>query len=211
MESKKVALFTTKGLIGQSIADEVLKRGYKLTVIVHDTSEFPVGRSGLKIIRGDVNRYEDVSKCAMNHDVVIYDQVLRRNREGECYNATRSIIMGCKAAHIKSLIISGRINPVYPEILNDELDSWRPVQEEQLAALELLERELDISWSFFYTSETEITKKSNRFFASGNGFSVLTPAKQEALTMKEYVKALVNEIDKGEETQMEQKMTALTF
>ncbi len=212
MKTKKIALFTSKGLIGQNIVKEALSRGHRITVIMADIKGAGFDFPGITLIKGDVNKSEDVFRNAKDHDLVIYDQELEQNKEGECFNATRSVIIGCKTAGIKRLIISGRIHPYKLNLTKEERDSWRPVQEEQLAALGLLQREPDIDWSYFYTVEAQLTKKSNRYLSGiDNDLIFALPNKEVAASMKEYAEAILDEAEKNENIQAKPDVVSLVL
>lgn len=204
MKTKRIALFTSIGRVGQDIAREALDRGYKLTVIVNDTKEFKLEHPGLTLMKGDVNKSEDVIRCAKNHDIIIYDQELKQHQEGEYYNATRSVVIACKSLGNKRLIISGHIHPTNSEMKKEELDAWKPVQEEQFAALEFLKRKLDIDWSYFYILETDSIKKSSD---TGNDFLVVNPKKNIKISIKDYAESILNEVEKDENKPLDNMRT----
>lgn len=202
MKTKTIALFTSKGAVGHGIAKEALRRGHKVTVIVHDVKEFKLEHPELTVIRGDVNRSDEVIRCAKNHDVVIYDQELKQHQEGEYYNATRSVVIGCKNIGSKRLIISGHIHAV-SYLDKKEMDAWKPVQEEQFAALEFLKRKMDIAWSYFYTMEAEMIQKRGD---EDSDFRDMNPNKNIKTSIKDYAESIINEVEKNEESSLVRNM-----
>ncbi len=197
MKSKKIAIYTSVNPVGKSIVEEALRRGHIVTVIINDNHEFNLSNPNLTIRKGDVNKNEDLNRNIKDMDMVIYDQELKPDRPGECFKSIRSLMEGCKGSGINRLIISGHIHLFTSTLTMEEREIWKPVQEEQLDALGLLDNELDIDWSYFYTIETDLAKKSSRYITgTGNNFIVIIPNKGDRMTRKEYAQTVIDEAEK---------------
>jgi|GEM_PF-1614822 putative NADH-flavin reductase len=196
MSTKKITLFTTSDVIGKKIAEEALQKGFVVKVIVPDRDSFQLNHGNLTIRNGDVNKNKDVSKHAKDADIVIYVYELRKNQEGECYNATRSVLMGIKEAGVNSLILSAYANQEPSGTSREEYEAWRVVQEEQLAALRLLKKSPEVSWSYYYTLHNEL-KKDNILQIKTTNSSPEVPSVNSLPSLEEYAGVILQQVEKA--------------
>lgn len=204
METKKIALFTSTGPVGRRLTEEALKRGHSVTAIVRDETEFTLKHPNLKVVRGDVGKKEDVSRYARGNDVAIYEQEVKQKAEGDHLNTISSVLGGVKDAGIQHLVVSGHTVSRPTELTQEEYNSWKPFQEEQLSALSLLEREPELQWSYTYTPRSEPDKKTERFMV-GKNFVIATPEGENTLPTEEFTSAILDEAEKSENVELEHR------
>lgn len=70
----KVALFGGTGFVGNYIIDELIKRGYKVNVLVREGSEHKLTKiKECNIIYGDINNIDAVEEVIKDSNIVIYN------------------------------------------------------------------------------------------------------------------------------------------
>jgi putative NADH-flavin reductase len=195
MKTKKIALFTPAGLVGKRIAEEALSRGHRVKVIVTDKNDFHFKHSKLVVVSGDVHKNEDVFTFSKGNDLVIFVNELKRNHEGECFNATRSILMGIKQAGIKFLVISGYGLHFNTET-QEEKEAWSIAEEEQMASIKLLRREPTISWRYFYVTN-EKNNNENDMPIKDTHFTLNMPQAKGNISIDEYASTIMKEVEKN--------------
>jgi len=195
MRTKNITLFTPVGHVGRKIAEEALSRGHGVKVVVSDKAEFNLKHPNLSIMSGNIHSSEEVSTCAKGSDLVIFVNELKENREGECFNATRSILTGIKQAGIKFLIVSGYGLHFDPTISEAEQETWSAVEEEQLASIRLLEREPEIRWRYFYIT-TQEPGQNNYIPVRNTNFVLNMPCAEDSISIDEYATTIMEEVEK---------------
>jgi len=209
MKTKKITLFTPVGNVGKKIAEEILSRGHKLKVVINNQKEFSLKHPNISIVNGNVHNNEEVYTCVKGSDLVIFVNELQKNHEGECFNATRSVLMGIKQAGIKFLIISGYGLKLMHEADSHEQEAWNAIEEEQVAALKLLKREPEISWRYFYIATEEI-RTENGVLPENTNVTFSASSLGGFTSIEKYASTIMEEVEKAAPTEKYKKNSILS-
>ncbi len=108
MKIKHIAVTGASGKIGRSVIPELLKAGYKVRALEHET---PVGRSDVEIVKGDLSDESLPKKFIADMDCVIHLANVKENREqfmSVNVRGTFCLLDACKeSGHIQQYIQAG--------------------------------------------------------------------------------------------------------
>lgn len=67
---KRILVFGATGGTGQELLKQTIQKGHHVTAFVRDPKKLTIKNKNLKVIKGDVLNYSDVSKAVKDQDVV---------------------------------------------------------------------------------------------------------------------------------------------
>jgi putative NADH-flavin reductase len=198
MITKKIILFGTSGPSVSHLAEETLKRGHKVTVIIPDPNEIKFKHFKLHAFAGNLMNQHEVSKFAHGHDVVIclHEPVISTTKE--YIEANRSIIEGAKHAGIHRIISLG-----YPISLKHERSktfhaTWKLIAEAQHETLKLFKNEDWLRWLYIHSAELGTAHKAIEY-SKHNEIHLNSPEGiSRVIEINQLVDAILEEAEKTE-------------
>ena len=102
---KKLVIFGATGGTGQQLVKQALDQNYEVSAFVRSPQKLQVVHRNLKIIKGDVLKYEDVLKAVENQDVIMCSLGMPASDKSTLRtDGTANIVKAMQAKNIKRLI-----------------------------------------------------------------------------------------------------------
>lgn len=156
----KVFLIGATGRVGSKILREALDRGHHMSAVARHVDRVP-RHSNLIAVNGDVFDTERLAEQILGHDAVIHSYAPLRDhpdRRGEQIRATTSIILALKKSGVKRILAVGGAGTLESSPGVRLMDTPELPQEWLSGAIAtaeikyLLEKELDLEWTFLSPS-----------------------------------------------------------
>lgn len=200
----KIALLGATGFVGSALLKEALDRGQIVTAIVRHPEKLE-GRKGLVTKAGDVYDTAGLATLIQGNDALVsafnpgwknpnlYDDQVR---------GTASIIAAVKKAGIKRVLWVGgagglEVKPAVRVVDSPDLPDWvRPGSLATINALEQLQKEPELEWSFLAPSaEMQPGERTGKFRLGCD--QLLTDANgQSRISVQDYAVAMIDELEK---------------
>ncbi len=203
----KIVLLGATGFVGSALLSEALNRGHEVTAVVRNPAKLEE-KSGLTVVRGDVNDSASLTAIIAGHDALISafnpgwtPGTPRPEMYEEQIRGTTSIIAAVKNAHVKRVLWVGgagglEISPGVLAIDAPDFPEWiKPGSRATSAALEALRNEPELEWSFLAPAATfEPGERTGKFRLGGD--QLLVDSKGESrISVQDYAVAMIDELE----------------
>ena len=199
----KLALLGATGFVGSALLNEALDRGHSVTAIVRHPEKL-AKRERLIAVAGDVYETARLALLLQGHEAVmsafnpgwkdpkLYDDQVR---------GTVSILAAVKKAGIKRVLWVGgagglEVKPGVRVIDNPDFPDWvKPGSLATMNALEQLQREPELDWSFLAPSaELQPGQRTGKFRLGGDQLLVDTNG-HSRISVQDYAVAMLDELE----------------
>ena len=154
-----IVIFGAAGRIGDEICNEALRRGRKVTAVVHNRTR-PAGEN-LVCVRGDILNEDDVVKIGSGHEAIIsaYSPGLDRHSPEEAAKlietAHCSLFAGAMKAGVRRVIVVGGVGSLETSSGVDVVDSagyppdqrWHAILNRKILR-GLRQSDYDLDWTY---------------------------------------------------------------
>ena len=200
----KVALLGATGFVGSALLKEALDRGHIVTAIVRHPEKLEK-REGLTAKAGDVYDTTSLATLIQGNDAIIsafnpgwknpnlYDDQVR---------GTASIIAAIKKAGIKRVLWVGgagglEVKPGVHVVDSPDLPNWvRPGSLATIDALDQLQKEPELEWSYLSPSAELKTGQRTGKFRLGNDQLLVDPTGKSEFSVQDYAVAMIDELER---------------
>ena len=200
----KVALLGATGFVGSALLKEALDRGHIVTAIVRHPEKLEK-REGLTAKAGDVYGTTSLATLIQGDDAIIsafnpgwkdpnlYDDQVR---------GTASIIAAIKNAGIKRVLWVGgagglEVKPGVRVIDNPDMPIWvRPGSLATINALDQLQKEPELEWSYLSPSEEMKPGQRTGKFRMGNDQLLVDATGKSEISVQDYAVAMIDELER---------------
>ncbi|WP_028079514.1 NAD(P)-dependent oxidoreductase [Solimonas soli] len=189
-----IAIIGISGRVGSRLAQELLRRGHRLTGIARNTAGI-AAPAGLNVVRGDANDADALATLIAGHDVVI-------SAGRFASTAPAPLLAALRKAGVGRLLVVGGAGSleVAPGVaLVDTPDFPAAYKPEALAGrdfLDALRGVVDIDWTFLSPAALfEPGERSGRFRIGGDRL-LLDAQGNSRISMEDYAIAMADEIER---------------
>jgi putative NADH-flavin reductase len=198
MEPQSIVLFGATTKVGQSILNEALDRGHKVTAIVSAPEKISKSHNNLTIVKGEIVNKNDIGSKIKGHDVVIsaYDV---KSEPADHLRFTNNLISAVNSDEIRHLIVLGHPGTEEMESsipLPANLEAWKAVAETQRKTREALEDTTSkFRWSYVHYPEIEGAFGKSGKPVIGNKVLIKNPESEQWVTIKDCSQAVLDEAE----------------
>jgi putative NADH-flavin reductase len=200
----KIALLGATGFVGSALLKEALDRGHTVTAIVRHPEKLEK-RERLVAKAGDVYDTAALATVMQGNEAVIsaFNPGWKDwNLYEDQVRGTASIINAVKKAGIKRVLWVGgagglEVKPGVRVIDSPDLPDWvRPGSLATMNALEQLQKEPELDWSFLAPSAQLQPGTRTGKFRLGKGQLLLDANGQSRISVQDYAVAMIDELEK---------------
>ena len=204
-----IALFGATGNIGREIRAEALRRGKRVTAVVHNRP-LP-SEPNLVSVKGDIADEDDVAKIASGHDAVIsaYSPGLRSYTAEDAAvlieAAHRALFAGAAKAGVKRVIVVGGVGSLEASPGVDVVDSDFYPKEHKAHTLRnreilrgLRRGDYDLDWTYVSPPLEIKTGERTGKFRLGDDKLLRDEAGNSRISEADFAIAIIDELDKGQ-------------
>jgi len=203
-----IAIFGATGSIGREIRKEALRRGRKVTAVVHNR---PLPQEdNLVSLRGDIANPDDVAKIASGHDAVIsaYSPGLRSYSADDAAElikaAHESLFSGLEKAGVKRVIVVGGVGSLEASPGVDVVDSDFYPKEHRAHTLRnreilrgLRRGDYDLDWTYVSPPlDIKEGPRTGKFRVGGNKL-LRDEGGTSRISEADFAIAILDELDRG--------------
>ena len=203
-----IALFGATGNIGREIRAEALRRGKKVTAVVHNRP-LPA-EPNLVSVRGDISSEDDVVKIASGHDAIIsaYSPGLRSYTAEDAAvlieAAHKALLGGAQKAGVKRVIVVGGVGSLEASPGIDVVDSDFYPKEHRAHTLRnreilrgLRRGDYDLDWTYVSPPLEIKTGPRTGSFRLGTDGLLRDKDGSSRISEADFAIAILDELDKG--------------
>lgn len=203
-----IALFGATGNIGREIRAEALRRGEKVTAVVHNRP-LPA-EPNLVSVKGDIANAEDVAKIASGHEAVIsaYSPGLRSYTAEDAAElikaAHEALFAGAVKAGVKRVIVVGGVGSLEASPGVDVVDSDFYPKEHKAHTLRnreilrgLRRGDYDLDWTYVSPPLDIKTGPRTGKFRLGTDNLLRDESGESRISEADFAIAILDELDQG--------------
>jgi putative NADH-flavin reductase len=185
MIAQKIALFVSSVEPGKRLIEEALQKGHSVTAIIDSNEEFDLKDPNFKVVKGNMNRIEDVHKLVKDQDVIVSIHKLNEKKPLEHVEIARNIIDAAKKAGIRHIIsVAQRADK---DLNNGKEGASREIFDAQNNALKLLQNEKSLVWGYLHIADSDLGDEM-----------IFTQMNNEVkIPENEYISIILDEVGKG--------------
>ena len=204
----KIILLGATGFVGAALLSEALNRGHEVTAVVRNPAKLEE-KSGLTVIRGDVNDSTSLSSSIAGHDVLISafspgwtPETVRPEMYEEQVRGTTSIISAVKKTEVKRVLWVGGAGglEVAPGVMaadTPDFPEWiKPGSLATSAALDALCSEPELEWSFLAPAAILEPGERTGQFRLGRDQLLVDSHGESRISVQDYAVAMIDELEK---------------
>ena len=203
-----IALFGATGNIGREIRAEALRRGKKVTAVVHNRP-LPAEQN-LVSVKGDIANEDDVAKIASGHDAIIsaYSPGLRSYTAEDAAvlieAAHKALFNGAQKAGVKRVIVVGGVGSLEASPGVDVVDSDFYPKEHRAHTLRnreilrgLRRGDYDLDWTYVSPPLDIKTGPRTGSFRLGTDSLLRDEGGNSRISEADFAVAILDELDKS--------------
>lgn len=203
-----IALFGATGNIGREIRTEALRRGKKVTAVVHNRP-LPAEQN-LVSVKGDIANEDDVAKIASGHDAIIsaYSPGLRSYTAEDAAvlieAAHKALFNGAQKAGVKRVIVVGGVGSLEASPGVDVVDSDFYPKEHRAHTLRnreilrgLRRGDHDLDWTYVSPPLDIKTGPRTGSFRLGTDSLLRDEGGNSRISEADFAVAILDELDKS--------------